>query len=197
VAVLSLDAEPDTNGAGEQQDAGELWVFAYGSLMWDPGFEYEQCSQGLLRGYHRDFCVLSMNHRGTPQRPGLVLGLARGGTCRGLVYRVGAPAASAVRSYLFERELRRYEVYRQAVLPVLASEGSLSALTYIVDPAAPGYAGKLPIEEAAERILLASGERGPNLAYLERTVVQLAALGIKEPRIERIYRATAARRVAA
>jgi cation transport protein ChaC len=167
--------------------AESLWVFAYGSLMWDPGFDHEHCAPAILGGYRRAFCVLSMSHRGTPARPGLVLGLAPGGRCRGVVYRVAKGREDAARAYLFERELRRYEVYRERLLPVRLSGRRLAAQTYIADPASAGYAGDLDAAEAASRILGASGDRGPNFDYLERTVRQLRALDIREPEIERIY----------
>ncbi|MGH7005783.1 MAG: gamma-glutamylcyclotransferase, partial [Alphaproteobacteria bacterium] len=80
-----------------------FWIFAYGSLMWDPGFAYVHCAPAVLKGYRRAFCVLSMAHRGTLERPGLVLGLAPGGTCRGVVYRVAPEHEAEVQTYLFER----------------------------------------------------------------------------------------------
>ena len=82
-----------------ETDGGRpLWVFAYGSLMWDPGFAYVHCAPAVLKGYRRAFCVLSMSHRGTPERPGLVLGLAPGGTCRGVVYRVAPEQEAEVKA---------------------------------------------------------------------------------------------------
>jgi cation transport protein ChaC len=148
----------------------------------------------VLKGFHRAFCVLSMLHRGTPERPGLVLGLAPGGTCRGLVYRIAPGHEADVQAYLFERERRRYDVYRERVVRVRHMGGAVPAQTYIVDPKAPGYAGDLAEEEIARRILAASGERGPNFDYLERTVRQLAALKIREPSLDRVYAAALALR---
>ena len=87
--------------AGEPSD---LWVFGYGSLMWRPGFPFLESLPGRLRGYHRSLCVLSHVHRGTPERPGLVLGLDRGGSCRGMAFRVAGPEAAATLAYLRERE---------------------------------------------------------------------------------------------
>ena len=82
------------------------WVFGYGSLMWDPGFPHEAAHPALLVGYHRRFCLYSQRYRGTPERPGLVLGLDRGGSCRGVVYQVAAEAAAATRAYLWQRDGR-------------------------------------------------------------------------------------------
>lgn len=169
-------------------EANPLWVFAYGSLMWDPGFAFDHCAPAVLKGYRRAFCVLSKSHRGTPERPGLVLGLAPGGTCRGMVYRVTPERRAEVQAYLFERERRRYEVYREAMLRVRHAKGAVVAQTYIADPAAADYAGGLDDEETARRIVAAHGERGPNFVYLERTIGQLKALGIQEPSLQRIYR---------
>ncbi len=116
-----------------------------------------------------------------------MLGLAPGGLCRGVAYRVAKGREREARAYLFERELRRYEVYRERMLPVRLSDRRIAAQTYVAEPSAAGYAGDLPEAEAARRILRAAGERGPNFDYLERTVHQLRALGIREPAIERIY----------
>lgn len=168
-------------------DAGPLWVFAYGSLMWDPGFAFDQCAPAVLKGYRRAFCVLSKAHRGTPERPGLVLGLAPGGTCRGIVYRVSGGREAEAQAYLFERERRRYEVYREVVLRVRHRGGAVAAQTYVADPAARDFVADLAEDEIARRILAAHGERGPNFDYLERTIGQLRTLAIHEPGLERIY----------
>ena len=170
-----------------ESSAGPLWVFAYGSLMWDPGFDFDHCAPAMLKGYRRAFCVLSKSHRGTPERPGLVLGLAPGGTCRGIVYRVTPGREVEVQAYLFERERRRYEVYRESMLRVRHARGAVLAQTYVADPAASDFVGDLSEEEIARRIMAAHGERGPNFVYLERTVGQLKELGIREPGLERIY----------
>ena len=168
-------------------DSGPLWVFAYGSLMWDPGFAFDHCAPAVLKGHRRAFCVLSKSHRGTPERPGLVLGLAPGGICRGIVYRAAPGQEAAVRAYLFERERRRYEVYRERMLRVRHKGGAVVAQTYVADPAASDFVADLAEEEIARRILAAHGERGPNFVYLERTIDQLNTLGIREPGLERIY----------
>jgi cation transport protein ChaC len=167
-----------------------LWVFAYGSLMWDPGFDFDHYAPAVLKGYRRAFCVLSKSHRGTPERPGLVLGLAPGGTCRGMVYRVKPERKAEVQAYLFERERRRYEVYRESMLRVRHAKGAVVAQTYVADPAAADYVGDLDEEEIARRIMAAHGERGPNFVYLERTIGQMKTLRIREPSLERIYRIT-------
>src|SRR5262249_52825177 len=126
-------------------------------------------------------------HRGTPERPGLVLGLAPGGTCRGIVYRVTPGREEEVQAYLFERERRRYEVYHERMLWVRHRGGAVLAQTYVADPAAQDFVADLAEDEIARRILAAHGERGPNFVYLERTMGQLKTLGIREPSLERVY----------
>jgi cation transport protein ChaC len=175
-------------------DAPGFWVFAYGSLMWDPGFAAAECRPALLRGRHRAFCVYSYCHRGTVARPGLVLGLAPGGTCRGIAYRVAPDHVAEVKAYLFEREMRRYEVYREAMVPVaLADRRRVVAQSYVADCRHRDYAGALSDAARAALIRRAVGERGPNLVYLERTMKQLAELGIREPALERLAAMVAGR----
>ena len=108
---------------------------------------------------------------------GLLSGLAR----------VAPEHESEVQAYLFERERRRYDVYRERLLRVRHTRGAVLAQTYTADPESPGYAGELPEDEIARRIVAAHGERGPNFVYLERTLGQLNSLGIREPSLERIY----------
>src|SRR3954468_20431888 len=109
----------------------DLWVFAYGSLMWRPGFSYVERTPARLIGYHRALCVLSHVHRGTPERPGLVLGLDRGGRCHGVAFRVAASEAAATLAYLRERE-QVTSVYIERGLPVrLRDGGEIRALAYV------------------------------------------------------------------
>jgi cation transport protein ChaC len=181
---MRREGPEETAAAGAR---GPLWVFAYGSLMWDPGFAFAASAPAVLKGYRRAFCVWSTSHRGTPDRPGLVLGLAAGGICRGMAYRVEAGREAEVQAYLFERERRRYQVYRERLLSVRHAGGNVRAQTYVVDPAAADYAGDLPEHEIARRIVAARGERGSNFDYLQRTLGQLRTLGIREPGLERIH----------
>jgi cation transport protein ChaC len=156
---------------------GDYWVFGYGSLMWDPGFPHAERRPALLRGYHRQFCLWSHRYRGTPERPGLVLGLDRGGSCRGVAFRVPAPDEAAVREYLWERE-RPNQGYLAKRLPVLTPEGPVVAQTFVVDRSHQHYAGALDPETVAGLIATAQGERGGNRAYLENTVAHLREMGI-------------------
>ncbi len=158
---------------GEQDD---FWVFGYGSLMWQPGFEHLEVRHALLRGYHRAFCVYSHHYRGTPGRPGLVLGLDRGGACRGLAFRVAAANAADVMTYLDERELIGYAYLAKSV-PVEAGEARVSAYTYVADPRHRYYAGKLGIDRSAELIMNAEGLNGLNRDYLINTLRKLESMG--------------------
>jgi cation transport protein ChaC len=170
------------------QPGHDLWVFAYGSLMWRPGFASRQARRALLVGYRRCFCIYSVHHRGTRERLGMVLGLDRGGACEGIAYRVAAADAEATRRYLRARELIN-GVYREALVPV-ALEGDppqeVLALTYIVERAHPNYAFRLPLARQARLIRGAEGVSGANLDYLVSTVRHLAELGIRERELERL-----------
>ena len=130
-------------------ESGDLWVFGYGSLMWRPGFPFLERRHAHLHGYHRALCVYSHVHRGTPERPGLVLGLDRGGRCHGVAFRVAPEEAAETVQYLRERE-QVTAVYVERRLPVrLAGGETVAALAYVVDRGHPQYAGRLPQEDFA------------------------------------------------
>lgn len=163
----------------------DMWIFGYGSLMWDPGFAYCEARPGLLRGYHRRFCVYSHRYRGTPERPGLVLGLDRGGACRGIAFRVPAVDVEAALHYLWEREMSA-RTYRLAALAVGTPGGAVRAHAFVVDRAHPSYAGRLSLDETARLILQGVGGRGPCRQYLENTVRQLEELGVIDGPLHRL-----------
>ena len=168
-----------------------LWVFGYGSLMWDPGFPFVEQQTALLRGYHRSFCVYSLRYRGTPEAPGLVLGLDRGGSCRGIAYRIADADRDDVLAYLWEREMftRTYQPRRVTVS--LDSAGSIEALTFVVDREHRQYAGKLPTLEIAQLIAAGQGTRGRNRDYLLNTVRHLHELGLSSPPLTHLAAALA------
>jgi glutathione-specific gamma-glutamylcyclotransferase len=171
----------------------DLWVFGYGSLMWRPGFAYEEAQHARLTGYRRCFCIYSVHHRGTVDRPGLVLGLDRGGACEGIAYRVAAARARETTRYLRARE-QVNGVYRELHVPVrliTASHQQVLALTYIVERAHPNYAGQLPLAVQARLIHGAEGQSGLNLDYLISTLRHLAELGIRERELGRLLAAIA------
>ena len=165
-----------------------MWVFGYGSLMWRPGFPHARAVRARVTGYHRGFCIYSMHHRGTEARPGLVLGLDRGGVCEGMAFLVPPDAIAATLAYLRERE-QVSGVYRETYLPLTLEEGArpeVLGLAYVVERAHPSYAGTLPLPTEADLIRGARGISGTNLDYLINTLAHLAELGIRERRLERL-----------
>ena len=169
-------------------DAHDLWIFAYGSLMWRPGFEAEEVVHARLVGWRRSFCIYSRFHRGSDRRPGLVLGLDRGGMCEGIAFRVSASNARQTLRYLRERE-QVGSVYREALVPVTLLSGErpeVMALAFLVERAHPSYAGDLPLAEQAHVIRGGIGRSGNNIDYLASTLAHLAALGIRERPLERL-----------
>jgi len=154
-----------------------IWVFAYGSLMWNPGIAHDAAEPALLHGWHRSFCVYSHRYRGTPERPGLVLGLDRGGACRGMALRIPAAAAGAAMSYLWEREMVG-GVYDFRPVRVRSASGIVDTHAFTVRRHHPGYAGRLSTEETARLILQGIGGRGHCREYLANTVRQLECLGL-------------------
>ncbi len=165
-----------------EESREEFWVFAYGSLMWRPGFPHLQTETALLRGYHRAFCIYSHHYRGTPENPGLVLGLARGGSCRGLAMRVADDSVDTVVAYLHERELVSY-AYKPKILPVALPQGEARAYCFVADPTHSQYAGNLGIERSAEIIMNAQGCAGLNRDYLINTVRRLEQEGFSDKRL--------------
>lgn len=167
---------------------GDFWVFGYGSLMWRPGFRHAEVRKARLHGYRRALCVVSHVHRGTPQRPGLVLGLDRGGSCLGLAFRVQAADEADTVAYLRERELVTH-VYRERRIGVSLLDGRrVEALTYVVDRGHSQYAGSLEPAEAAHRVVGAVGKSGANEDYVLNTVDHLRELGIRDDWLEAVAR---------
>ncbi len=155
-----------------------MWVFGYGSLMWNPGFPHVQAQPARIYGYHRSPCVWSWVHRGSEARPGLVMGLDRGGSCVGVAYRVAALARGAAASYLYERELVTH-VYLPVVSRIRVDAlGIVPALTFVVDRRHVQYAGKLSAAEAARTIRGARGRSGTNPDYFANTIAHMNELGI-------------------
>ena len=159
----------------------DLWVFGYASLMWRPGFVYAEKARARLSGYHRSLCIRSFEHRGTPERPGLVMGLDRGGACVGLAFRIEAGHREDVLAYLRARELVTH-VYRERVSPVSLEDGRrVHAVAYVADRAHRQYAGRLSLDEAVGHVRGAVGNAGPNEDYVINTAAHLAELGIEDP----------------
>lgn len=163
----------------------DLWVFGYGSLMWNPGFPYLERSEALLHGYHRGFCVYSHRYRGTPEKPGLVLGLDRGGSCRGVAFRVAAADVPDTLAYLWEREMVT-GIYKPGMRPLRLPDRVVQACCFVIDRNHKQYCGKLSLQQTAGFICQGHGQRGPNCEYLFNTVEHLDELGITDGLLHRL-----------
>lgn len=164
----------------------DLWVFGYGSLMWRPGFEFSERRPARLNGAHRALCVISHVHRGTPEKPGLVLGLDRGGSCRGIAFRVAGKNREQVIQYLRERE-QVTTVYLEKYRLVDLLDGNrarVSAVCYLVDRGHAQYSGALSLEEQLTYVKRGHGKSGNNPDYVLATVDALRSLGIRDRGLE-------------
>jgi glutathione-specific gamma-glutamylcyclotransferase len=173
-----------------------LWVFGYGSLLWNPGFEVAEQSIARLPKYARSFCMRSIHHRGSINDPGLVLALDAdpNASCDGLALRATPGSEAATLAYLRERELIS-SAYLEAVLSVDLADGRrVPSVAYVIDPDHTQYCGGLPLEEQAQIIAKAIGGRGPNHEYLTNTAAHLAELGIEDPDLARLSARVAALR---
>ena len=158
--------------------AEDRWVFGYGSLMWRPGFDFLDRQAATLHGRRRAFCIYSVHHRGTYERPGLVLGLAPGGSVRGVAYRVAADRWPETYAYLREREQPTETYIESSAMVRLADGGEASVLTFLSDRKHSQWAGDLSFEQQAERIAGNSGLSGRNIDYLRDLVEHLRAEGV-------------------
>jgi cation transport protein ChaC len=176
---------------------GDLWVFGYGSLMWSPGFAHRERSVGLLWGYHRALCILSTRYRGTHRRPGLVMGLCRGGSCWGMAFRVPAARVPSALAKLWNREMPR-RVYKVKLVPVRITRGRrVRALAFIADPAHPQFARELDLRSRAQMVAQGVGERGPCTEYIRSTLRHMADLGVGDPHLTRVLERAEAMRAKA
>lgn len=160
-----------------------LWVFGYGSLIWNPGFEVKEQAIATLRGYARSFCMHSIHHRGTVENPGLVLALDHHETahCQGVGLSVPEGNEDAVVAYLRERELIS-SAYIEAMVDIELADGrGVRALTFVMDTDHVQYCGGMALENQAQIIAHAVGDRGPNTEYLYNTALHLGELGIDDP----------------
>jgi cation transport protein ChaC len=174
-------SEPDPSGS-------DLWVFGYGSLMWRPGFGFIEQAPARLIGEHRALCVYSFDHRGTPEKPGLVLGLDRGGACRGIAFRIAASRRSDTVKYLRDREQTTH-VYREVMRSVwLENEARqrVSALTYVVDRGHVQYAGRLSLPEQLRHVQQGHGRSGNNRDYVLSTVKSIEAQGFRDEQLHQL-----------
>jgi cation transport protein ChaC len=184
VSIYPVDPMPPAIAA-LRSSAEPVWLFAYGSLMWNPEFDFAEARPGLLRGYHRNFCLYSRDYRGTPERPGLVLGLDRGGSCHGILYRLPPNAVAETLDWIWAREMTG-QVYEMRRVMVRTSAGVVTAHACIVRRGSPDYTGRLSVEEMARLLAHAVGGRGTGRDYLANTASHLKALGIHDGLLHRI-----------
>jgi len=163
----------------------ELWVFGYGSLMWNPEFDFDHRRVATVYGYHRSFCLWSRINRGTPDAPGLVLTLERGGSCRGIAYRLARSHDREELARLWKREMSMGS-YLPRWLECRAGTASFEAMGFVVNRRCTGYAGKLPIETIVQAISTARGKYGTSADYLFRTEAALAEHGIRDERVRQL-----------
>ena len=165
-----------------------FWVFAYGSLIWNPGFRAERREKAILQGFRRSFCMASIHYRGTPDAPGLVLALDRleSASCKGVAYQVGAEHAAEAIASLRERELVSSAYIEQIEEIKLASGEAVDAICYVVDKEHSQYRGGVTLEDQAQVIAKAIGPAGPNHEYLSQTLAGLAELDVHDAEMTKI-----------
>ncbi len=167
----------------EHPAPGPIWVFGYGSLIWNPMFRHVERRVGKLTGFHRRFCIWSRAYRGTPKQPGLVLGLDSGGACRGVAYRLDPTVEREELALLWRREMVS-AAYSPRWLRVSTMHGAdgedVHALAFVVNRSNPGYAGKMPIEKVISVMTTACGHAGTPAEYLFETVNGLQAHGLRD-----------------
>ncbi|MGB5214503.1 MAG: gamma-glutamylcyclotransferase [Anderseniella sp.] len=169
--------------------SADFWVFGYGSLMWRPGFEFEERSGAVMHGVHRRLCIYSHVHRGTPDKPGMVLGLDRGGSCRGIGYRVAASRRDDTIAYLREREqvtMIYKERWRDMLVDRDGSPHKVSALVYLVDQDHVQYAGKRSAQDLLPYVLQGHGKGGPCIDYIASTLEHIEELGFRDRHLSEV-----------
>lgn len=168
------------------QPGEDILIFAYGSLMWAPGFEFSSRRRAVAQDYHRRFCIYSREYRGTPENPGLVLGLDHGGTCEGIVFEVKADKVADVLDTLWAREMTPPGIYLASRIPVHIEGRTFDACAFLVNPDHPDYRRENCHDLAADIIYQAAGQRGRNVEYLENTIAHLREMGINDDGMENL-----------
>ena len=186
--IASLEAT-----LGDARGKGDVWVFGYGSLIWNPAIHFVEKRTARIHGYHRSFCLWSPMGRGTPDCPGLMLGLESGGACRGVVLRVAEQVVPTELDILWRREMFT-GAYRPTWVTARTAGGPVAAVTFVVNRDNARYAGRLSADRIAHHIAAAEGPMGACRDYLFETVRHLAELGIRDRRLEATARAVRARR---
>jgi cation transport protein ChaC len=168
---------------------GEFWVFGYGSLMWSPCFPYREKLLARVHGYHRALCILSTRYRGTHRKPGLVMGLCRGGSCWGMAFRVPRAEVGRCLARLWTREMPR-RVYEPRLVPVeLPKRRRIRALAFVANPHHPSYIRELDLHGRARLVAQGIGQRGPCVDYIRNTLDHMHGVGVRDPHLERVLEA--------
>lgn len=186
-----IQADLDARLASHPPDA-DAWLFGYGSLMWNPALDYAEHRAGSVRGWHRRFCLWLHVGRGTPQNPGLMLALDRGGSCAGMLFRIPAAEARSELLLAWRRELFT-GAYHSRWVTVHTHEGPVRAVTFVVNRSHPRYAGRLDEPAVADRLASASGNLGSCADYLSSTLDALRQLGLRDRGLERLQQEVNAR----
>ena len=173
---------------------GEFWVFGYGSLMWSPCFSYEARAPGRAHGYHRALCILSTRYRGTFRRPGLVMGLCRGGSCWGMAFRINRAQVRRALARLWAREMPRRVYHPRLVAVRLRSGRTVRALAFVADPTHSSYVDELDLHGRAKLVAQGIGVRGPCVDYIQNTLDHMHQVGVRDPHLERVLHAALALR---
>ena len=168
---------------------GEFWVFGYGSLMWSPCFAYEAKAPGRAHGYHRALCILSTRYRGTLRRPGLVMGLCRGGSCWGMAFRIERSQSRRALARLWAREMPRRTYHPRLVAVRLRSGKTVRALAFVADPTHSSYVDELDLHGRAKLVAQGIGVRGPCVDYIQNTLDHMHQVGVRDPHLERVLNA--------
>lgn len=161
----------------------DQWVFAYGSLLWRPEFEFIEQKLATLKGHHRALCLWSRINRGTPENPGLVFGLEKGGSCGGMIFRIAANQVEQTFHSLWAREMMT-GAYHPSWIDCDTAQGTISALAFVINRQTPGYVSTLPMDELVRIVMNAHGKYGSCFEYVEQTHIALEALGIADAHLE-------------
>jgi glutathione-specific gamma-glutamylcyclotransferase len=194
IKVLSREEQQQSlaDALKNRPDQGDVWLFAYGSLIWNPLIHFTEKRVGTVKGHHRCFCLWSHTGRGTVEKPGLMLGLERGGSCAGVAYRIAEAEAAQELEIVWRREMLT-GAYAPRWVRVNTQEGPVHAIAFLINRTHRRYAGKLPEERVIACIAEAHGPLGACATYLFNTVNHLEALGIEDRRLARLRDQVAAR----
>lgn len=165
----------------------DVWLFGYGSLMWNPAFHFVERRPGLLKGFHRRFCLWTPLGRGTPERPGLTLALEPGGSCHGIAYRIAAELRETELGIVWNREMLG-RAYRPRWVRLASDAGEVRAVTFTINRGHERYAGRLSDHAVADCLSQARGMIGTCREYLEHTVANLDAMGVADGTMHRLLR---------